>query len=58
MIGDATLQGNDALGNQKPAESMADGEVRFRKIDGEAVHEAVNVGDAPWRNIVVELKVS
>ena len=23
---------------------------------GETVHEAVNVGEGPWRNIVVELK--
>ena len=35
---------------------MRDGEVYFREIDGEAVHSAVNVGDGPWRNIVVELK--
>jgi hypothetical protein len=26
-------------------------------IDGDAaVHEAINAGDPPWRNIVVELK--
>jgi hypothetical protein len=35
---------------------MRDGEVRFREIRGEDVHEAVNVGAGPWRNIIVELK--
>jgi len=37
---------------------MRDGEVRFSEVDGENVHEATNVGDTPWRNIVVELKDS
>jgi hypothetical protein len=35
---------------------MRDGEVHWRPVVGEDVHEAVNVGDRPWRNIVVELK--
>ncbi len=56
VIGGGTLQGVSGDGARKPAESMDDGEVRFRDIDGEDVHEAINVGDAPWRNIIVELK--
>ena len=35
---------------------MKDGEVRFSEVEGEAIHEAFNVGDGPWRNIIVELK--
>jgi quercetin dioxygenase-like cupin family protein len=58
-IGGGTLQGVAADGTKRPLSTMADGEVRFRPIgkDGE-IHEAINVGDAPWRNIVVELKDS
>ena len=56
VIGGGTLEGVDADGDTKPAEKMDDGEVRFRNIDGEDIHEARNVGDAPWRNIIVELK--
>jgi len=56
VIGGGTLQGVDANGNKKPLSEMADGEVVFRNIAGEDVHEAINVGEKPWRNIVVELK--
>jgi len=56
VIGDGALQTKFANGSTAPAKQMADGEVHFRKIDEPAVHEAVNVGDTPWRNIVVELK--
>ena len=57
VIGDGTLQAADANGNPRgSASEMADGEVRFREIDGEDIHEAVNAGDTPWRNIIVELK--
>ncbi len=56
VIGGGTLQGKDADGSDKPVQEMSDGEVRFREIDGEDIHEAINIGDQPWRNIVVELK--
>ncbi len=56
VIGDGALQAKNADGSNKPVEDFSDGEVRFREIDGEDIHEAVNVGDGPWRNIVVELK--
>ena len=56
VIGGGTLQGKDVDGSDKPVQEMSDGEVRFREIDGEEIHEAVNIGDEPWRNIVVELK--
>ncbi len=51
--------GQDSPGNETEAwyeSDFADGEVRFRTLDGEDVHDAENVGDAEWRNIVVELK--
>lgn len=56
VIGDGRLQAADAEGNRRGASDMKDGEVRFSEVEGEAVHEAFNVGDGPWRNIVVELK--
>lgn len=56
VIGDGTLQTVDSAGNKQPPRRMADGEVVFRPIEKEAVHEAVNAGETPWRNIVIELK--
>ncbi|NKB68008.1 MAG: cupin domain-containing protein [Candidatus Latescibacteria bacterium] len=56
VIGDGHLQGIDADGAADPVRQMRDGDVRFNQLDGDAVHEAVNRGDSPWRNIVVELK--
>lgn len=56
VIGDGALQGVDANGNKKPAREMKDGEVHFRQIESEEIHEAINVGTTSWRNIVVELK--
>ena len=58
VIGDGTLQRVDDDGTRHEPRSMKDGEVHFRSIDGESVHEAVNVAATPWRNIVVELKNS
>lgn len=55
-VGGGILQGIDADGKPKPVQPMSDGEVRFRKVDGEEIHEAVNIGTDPCRNIVVELK--
>jgi beta-alanine degradation protein BauB len=56
VIGDGALQTVYSDGTRDPPRQMFDGDVRFREVDGEAIHEAINVGDAPWRNIVVELK--
>ena len=56
VIGDGRLQAADADGKRREASDMKDGEVRFNEVDGEAVHEAFNVGDGSWRNIIVELK--
>ncbi len=55
-IGGGLLQGIDASGLKGEPRQMGDGEVHWRSLEGEdAVHEAVNVGDSPWRNIVVEM---
>lgn len=55
-IGGGRLKGVDAEGKESEPREMGDGEVHFRSLEGEdAVHAAVNIGDAPWRNIVVEL---
>ena len=51
VIGGGALKGSGG----EPTE-MADGHVAFREIPGEEIHEAVNAGDKPWRNIIVELK--
>ena len=57
VIGDGQLQAADAEGNRGKARDRQDGEVVFNALDGEdAVHEALNVGVGPWRNIIVELK--
>lgn len=56
VIGDGRLQAADAEGKRGEARDMMDGEVRFNRVSGEAVHEAINAGAEPWRNIVVELK--
>ena len=56
VIGDGALQTAFADGSREPPREMRDGDVRYREVNGETVHEAINVGDGPWRNIVVELK--
>jgi quercetin dioxygenase-like cupin family protein len=56
VIGDGQLQTRYADGTADEPRLMQDGDVRFRRVIGETVHEAVNVGDRPWRNVVVELK--
>ena len=56
VVGDGCLQTEFADGTADPPREMADGDVRFRPVAGEAVHAARNVGTSPWRNIVVELK--
>lgn len=56
VIGDGTLQTVHPDGSADPPRAMRDGEVRFREVAGESVHAALNVGDGPWRNIVIELK--
>ncbi|HEX3655129.1 MAG TPA: hypothetical protein VHV55_04960 [Pirellulales bacterium] len=57
VIGDGELEALNADGSLLHRGPMEDGEVHYRGIDDDpAVHEAVNVGQKPWRNIVVELK--
>jgi quercetin dioxygenase-like cupin family protein len=58
VIGDGELQTLFADGSSDPPRAMQDGEVRFRKVPGNSVHEAKNTGKGPWRNIVIELKRS
>ena len=56
VIGDGSLQTVHADGRRDPPRAMHDGDVRFRAVDGESIHAALNAGDSPWRNIVIELK--
>ncbi len=56
VIGGGKLQGVSSDGVKREARDMVDGQVQWRDVDGEDVHEAINVGDGPWRNIIVELK--
>ena len=56
VIGGGSLQGIDADGTKGEPRQMADGDVRWRDVDGEDIHEAVNTGDTPWRNIIVDVK--
>lgn len=56
VIGNGELQAVSADGTKSEPRPMQDGDVRWRTIDGEDVHEAINTGNKPWRNIIVELK--
>ena len=56
VIGDGTLRSVNEDGTTRFETDMADGTVAYRDLDAQDVHDAVNVGDAPWRNIVVEFK--
>lgn len=56
VIGGGKLKSVHEDGSDWYETEMADGEVRFREIEGEDVHDAINVGEKLWRNIVVELK--
>ncbi len=56
VIGGGKLQGVSSDGTKREARDMEDGQVQWRDVDGEDVHAAINVGDDPWRNIIVELK--
>ena len=56
VIGDGAFQTHYADGSADPPRNMVDGEVRFREIPQPLVHAGVNVGEKPWRNIVIELK--
>ena len=56
VIGDGELQTVFPDGTSDPPRSMQDGDVRFREVQGESVHAALNTGQTSWRNIVVEFK--
>ncbi|MEX2142500.1 MAG: hypothetical protein WD894_24820 [Pirellulales bacterium] len=56
VIGDGALQTAFADGSRDSPREMRDGDVRYREVADESVHEAINAGDGKWRNIVVELK--
>ena len=56
VIGGGKLKSVRGDGSDWYETAMSDGEVHFRDIEGEDVHDAINVGDKAWRNIVVELK--
>lgn len=56
VIGGGSLQPVDADGVKGETRQMVDGDVRWRDVEGEDIHEAINTGPGPWRNIIVELK--
>ena len=56
VIGGGRLKSVRGDGSDWYETAMRDGEVHFREIADEDVHDAINVGDETWRNIVVELK--
>ena len=49
------LQGAGADGQAGEPREMGDGEVCFREVEDVDIHAAINAGDQPWRNIIVEL---
>lgn len=56
VIGGGKLKSVRGDGSDWYETEMGDGEVHFRRIENEDVHDAINVGENAWRNIVVELK--
>ncbi len=56
VIGDGALQGVSSDGTKGEPRPMKDGDVRWNAVNGEAIHAAINAGNKPWRNIIVELK--
>lgn len=56
VIGGGKLKAVRADGSDWYDVEMVDGEVRFRDVESEDVHDAVNVGDSEWRNVIVEFK--
>ena len=56
VIGGGKLKAVHADGSDWYEVEMEDGEVRFREVESEDVHDAQNVGDSEWRNIIVEFK--
>ena len=56
VIGGGSLQPVDADGLKGKSRPMADGDVRWRDVEDEDIHESINTGSEPWLNIIVELK--
>jgi len=54
VIGEGEFQTAFEDGSRDPARRMVDGDVRFREVGQGIVHEGLNVGSRPWRNVVVE----
>lgn len=55
VIGGGEFQTGFQDGSKDPPRTMADGDVRYREVGAGIVHEGINIGTTPWRNIVVEL---
>jgi len=56
FIGDCRLRGVNEDGTTRFEQDMHDGDTFLRKVDGEDVHDALNVGDTLSRNLIIELK--
>ena len=57
FIGDTELRSVNEDGSTRFETHMPDGKVVHRVLDGdEDIHDAVNMGDKPSRNIIIELK--
>lgn len=57
FVGESRLRGLNEDGTVRFEQDMHDGDVFHRVLpDGVDVHDAVNAGDTPSRNFIVELK--
>ena len=57
FAGDCRLRGVNEDGSVRFEQDMHDGDAFMRTFDGDNdVHDAVNVGDSPSRNFIVEFK--
>lgn len=57
FIGDCRLRSINEDGSTRFEQDIHDGTVFHRVLDnGEDIHDAINVGDGPSRNLIIELK--
>lgn len=55
-LGDGRLRGLNADGSIRFESDQVDGQVAYRDLQAKDVHDAMNVGDSDWRNLVIEFK--
>ena len=55
-LADGRLRGINPDGSTRFESDQVDGQVAYRALEESDVHDAMNVGDSDWRNLVIEFK--